>query len=126
MTSSESKRVVQRSAGLHVALISIHGLIRGHELELGRDTDTGGQTLYVVELARALAERSDIAQVDLLTRRVVDLRVGDDYAQPIEDLAGKARIVRIDCGPEEYLRKEELWDHLDTFVDNAMAFYADE
>jgi len=126
MTSSESKRVGQRSGGLHVALISIHGLIRGHELELGRDTDTGGQTLYVVELARALAERSDIAQVDLLTRRVADLSVGDDYAQPIEDLAGKARIVRIDCGPEEYLRKEELWDHLDTFVDNAMAFYADE
>ena len=117
---------MQRSAGLHVALISIHGLIRGHELELGRDTDTGGQTLYVVELARALAERSDIAQVDLLTRRVVDSSVGDDYAQPIEDLAGKARIVRLDCGPEEYLRKEELWDHLDTFVDNAMAFYAEK
>ena len=42
------------------------------------------------------------------------------------DLAEKARIVRIDCGPEEYLRKEELWDHLDAFVDNTMAFYADE
>lgn len=41
----------------HLLLISIHGLIRGHDLELGRDADTGGQTKYVVDLARALAER---------------------------------------------------------------------
>ena len=41
--------------GLYIALISVHGLIRGSNLELGRDADTGGQTLYVVELARALA-----------------------------------------------------------------------
>jgi sucrose-phosphate synthase len=37
-------------------MISVHGLIRGRDLELGRDADTGGQTLYVVELIRALAE----------------------------------------------------------------------
>jgi uncharacterized protein YbaP (TraB family) len=43
--------------GLHILLLSVHGLIRGHDLELGRDADTGGQTLYVVELARALAEQ---------------------------------------------------------------------
>jgi len=29
---------------LSIALISIHGLIRGENLELGRDADTGGQT----------------------------------------------------------------------------------
>ena len=112
--------------GLHIALISIHGLIRGEELELGRDADTGGQTLYVVELARGLANRMDVARVDLLTRRIVDARVSEDYARPIEVLSDKARIVRIDCGPEEYIRKEELWDHLATFVDNLMAFYAEE
>ncbi|MFT5825272.1 MAG: sucrose-phosphate synthase, partial [Yoonia sp.] len=39
-----------------IALISLHGLIRGENLELGRDEDTGGQTRYVLELARALAE----------------------------------------------------------------------
>ena len=39
---------------LFIVLISVHGLIRGHDLELGRDADTGGQTKYVVELARAL------------------------------------------------------------------------
>ena len=40
---------------LKIALISLHGLIRGENLELGRDEDTGGQTRYVLELARALA-----------------------------------------------------------------------
>ena len=34
---------------LYILLISIHGLIRGSNLELGRDADTGGQTKYVVE-----------------------------------------------------------------------------
>ena len=112
--------------GLHLALISIHGLIRAENLELGRDADTGGQTLYVVELTRALAERSEVAQVDLLTRKVVDPDVSDDYAQPIEELGERARIVRIECGPEGYIRKEELWDQLDFFVDNALSFYREE
>jgi len=55
---------------LFILLISVHGLIRGENLELGHDADTGGQTKYVVELARALARHVDIEQVDLITRRV--------------------------------------------------------
>jgi sucrose-phosphate synthase len=103
---------------LHFLLISVHGLIRGHDLELGRDADTGGQTLYVVELARALGERDDVERVDLVTRRVVDPSVSDDYAEREEPLSDTARIVRIDAGPEAYIPKEQLWDHLDSFVDN--------
>ncbi len=103
---------------LSILLISIHGLIRGHDLELGRDSDTGGQTKYVVELAKALVRRPDVAQVDLVTRRVVDPRVSQDYANPCEVLAENARIIRIDAGPEEYLPKECLWPHLDAFADN--------
>lgn len=104
--------------GLYLVLISIHGLIRGHDLELGRDADTGGQTKYVVDLARALGEHPEVDQVDLVTRRIVDPKVSDDYAAPIEPLSDHARIVRIDAGPEEYLAKEQLWDHLDSFTDN--------
>jgi sucrose-phosphate synthase len=104
----------------------VHGLIRGSDLELGRDADTGGQTLYVVELARSLATRPDVRRVDLLTRRVVDVGVGNDYAERVEFLSEGARIVRIDCGPEEYLPKEALWDHLDSFIDNVVAYYAEE
>ncbi len=107
---------------MYICLISIHGLIRGHDLELGRDADTGGQTKYVVDLARALAERDDVKRVDLVTRRVVDSHVSDDYAQPLEALSEKARIVRIDAGPDGYLMKETLWDHLDSFMDNLLGW----
>jgi sucrose-phosphate synthase len=102
----------------YLVLVSIHGLIRGHDLELGRDADTGGQTKYVVDLARALAEHNDIEQVDLITRRVVDANVSEDYAAPVEALSDKARIIRIDAGPEEYIPKEQLWEYLDIFMDN--------
>ncbi len=102
----------------NLVLISIHGLIRSHDLELGRDADTGGQTKYVIDLARTLAEREDVAQVNLITRRVLDPGLSADYAEPVEALSDKARIVRIEAGPDEYIPKEQLWDHLDSFMDN--------
>jgi len=105
---------------LYVALISVHGLIRGQSLELGRDADTGGQTRYVVELARALAEHPDIARVDLLTRRVLDSGLSADYARREEPLSEKVRIVRLDCGDDTYIPKEQLWGCLDVFADNAL------
>jgi sucrose-phosphate synthase len=107
---------------MYLLLISIHGLMRGHDLELGRDADTGGQTKYVVDLARALAERADVTQVDLVTRRVIDPNISADYAEPIEPLTAKARIIRIEAGPAEYLPKEALWDHLDSFMDNLVSW----
>jgi sucrose-phosphate synthase len=107
---------------LHLVLLSIHGLIRGHDLELGRDDDTGGQTRYVVELARTLGERDDVARVDLLTRRVMDSSVSSDYARRHERLSDKVSIVRVDCGEDAYIPKEQLWDCLDTFADNALNY----
>jgi sucrose-phosphate synthase len=109
--------MTSRHDNLYILQISIHGLIRGRDLELGRDADTGGQIKYVVELARALGERPEVGRVDLLTRRVDDPRVDDGYARPEESLSDRARIVRLDCGGGEYLPKEALWDHLDEFVD---------
>ncbi len=107
---------------LYIVLISVHGLIRGHDLELGRDADTGGQTKYVVELARTLGERVDVEKVVLLTRRVVDSQVSVDYAKWSEPLSEKACIVRIACGEEKYLRKELLWDSLENFSDNVLLY----
>ncbi len=106
----------------YLLLISVHGLIRGHDLELGRDADTGGQTKYVVDLAKALAEQDEVEQVDLVTRRVVDPSLSEDYAAPIEIVSDNVRIVRIDAGPEEYIAKEQLWDHLDSFLDNLVSW----
>lgn len=107
----------------YIALLSIHGLIRAHELELGRDVDTGGQIKYVVELARTLGEYSEVGRVDLLTRRIISTEVSDTYAQPFEVLNTKAQIVRLDGGPNGYIAKEQLWDYLDSFADNAIAYF---
>ena len=119
MKKTQSK--ARAGEGLYLVLVSVHGLIRGTQLELGRDADTGGQTLYVVELARALGRHPEVGRVDLLTRRVEDSKVSDDYAAPEEDLGDGVRIVRLECGPRRYLRKEKLWPHLDCFADNALA-----
>ncbi|MEJ2059701.1 MAG: HAD-IIB family hydrolase [Gammaproteobacteria bacterium] len=109
--------------GLYIVLISVHGLIRGREPELGRDADTGGQVTYVVELARALAALPDVWRVDLLTRQIFDAKVGTDYAQPVEAISENANIVRIPFGPRRYLRKETLWPYLDCFVDNTLKHF---
>jgi sucrose-phosphate synthase len=108
--------------GLYLLLISVHGLIRGHDLELGRDADTGGQTKYVVELARALGEQPGVSRVDLATRRIVDNLVSSDYSRHIEALSDKANIVRIDCADQRYIPKEQLWDYLDNFSDNLLDY----
>ncbi len=109
--------------GLYIALLSIHGLIRAEEPELGRDPDTGGQTTYLLEMARFLARHPKVAQVDLFTRLVIDEGVSDDYAVPIEPLgADGARIVRIQCGPNRYIKKEMLWPYLDEFADRTVSF----
>ncbi|MEO5342635.1 MAG: HAD-IIB family hydrolase [Gammaproteobacteria bacterium SHHR-1] len=105
---------------LYICLISVHGLIRGHDLELGRDADTGGQTKYVVELARTLAENPQVDQVDLLTRLVEDDLISPDYALPVEEVQPGFRIIRIAAGPPGYIYKEHLWDHLDSFIDNSL------
>jgi len=115
--------VVERETDLYLVLLSVHGLIRGTEPELGRDADTGGQVTYVLELTRALARHPRVRQVDLVTRQIFDDRVGPDYAQEIEDLGVPgARLVRIPCGPKRYLRKELLWPHLDELVDRVVRF----
>lgn len=106
--------------GLYILLVSVHGLIRGHNLELGRDADTGGQTKYVLELAEALSRIPQVDRVDLVTRLVIDPKVSEDYAKPIEVLNDKLQIVRLPCGPRRYLRKEVLWPHLDGFADELM------
>ena len=103
---------------MYICMLSLHGLIRSRDLELGRDPDTGGQTKYVVDLCRALSRHPDVTGVDLVTRLIRDPAVGPDYAAPAEPLGDSARIVRIACGPDEYIPKEQLWDHLDSFTDN--------
>ena len=105
---------------LYIVLISVHGLMRARDPELGRDADTGGQIKYVLEFAEALIAHRDVERVDILTRLVVDQKVDDDYARPCEEVVPGLRIVRLPCGPRRYLRKEVLWPHLESFSDQAL------
>ncbi|KAG1363434.1 sucrose-phosphate synthase [Cocos nucifera] len=121
---------------LYIVLISLHGLVRGENMELGRDSDTGGQVKYVVELARALSMMPGVYRVDLFTRQITSPDVDWSYGEPTEMLSSGpyyadgndvgesagAYIIRIPCGPrDKYLRKELLWPHLQEFVDGALA-----
>ncbi len=109
--------------GLYIALISVHGLIRGTNPELGRDADTGGQVQYVLDLARALSERPDVDRVELMTRQILSTNVGTQYGEPIEQIADKAWIVRLPCGPNRYLHKETLWPYMPQFTDEALQHF---
>jgi sucrose-phosphate synthase len=81
--------------GLSLLHLHLHGLFRGHDLELGRDADTGGQTTYVLELIRSLAARPEVDQVEVITRLIDDKRLSADYAVPLEPLGDGAAIVRL-------------------------------
>lgn len=111
---------------LYILHIQTHGLLRGQNLELGRDADTGGQTKYVLELAQAQAKSPQVQQVDIITRQITDPRVSVDYSQAIEPFAPKGRIVRLPFGPKRYLRKELLWPHLYTFADAILQYLAQQ
>ena len=103
--------------GLRLLHLSLHGLIRSKDLELGRDSDTGGQTLYVLELVKGLAARPEVDKVQLFTRLIVDRKVSSDYSNPLEKISNGAEIVRLPFGPKRYIRKELLWPYLDDLAD---------
>ncbi|KAJ6673986.1 SUCROSE-PHOSPHATE SYNTHASE 2-RELATED [Salix viminalis] len=124
-----------REKKLYIVLISLHGLIRGENMELGRDSDTGGQVKYVVELARALGTMPGVYRVDLLTRQVSAPDVDWSYGEPTEMLnlissenstgelgeSSGSYIIRIPFGPKDkYIRKELLWPYIPEFVDGAL------
>ncbi|GMQ07233.1 hypothetical protein CsSME_00051514 [Camellia sinensis var. sinensis] len=125
----------QKGKKIYIVLISLHGLIRGENMELGRDSDTGGQVKYVVELARALGSMPGVYRVDLLTRQVSSPEVDWSYGEPTEMLPPRysdglmnemgessgSYIIRIPFGPrEKYIPKESLWPHIPEFVDGAL------
>ncbi len=116
-------KMIRRKKGLYLVHLSIHGLVRGFDMELGRDADTGGQVKYVVELVRGLGKHPEVARVDLITRKVLDPKVDESYGKTIEKLGDKANIVRMEFGPKRYLRKEVLWPYLDELTDRALQYF---
>jgi len=94
-------------------MLSVHGYFDPVPV-LGA-TDTGGQVTYVIELSKCLAELGP--KVDIFTRRFGDR----SEVEPVND---DVRVVRLPAGGNEFIRKEDLFSHLDELTDN-MAGYID-
>jgi mannosylfructose-phosphate synthase len=88
-----------------ILMLSLHGYFAA-EPELGLP-DTGGQVVFVLELAKQFVELG--YAVDIVTRRFEDQPEFDDMGQYL-------RVWRIPFGGSEFIRKEDMHDHIDEFV----------
>jgi D-inositol-3-phosphate glycosyltransferase len=95
---------------LRVAILSVH---TSPLAALGQ-RETGGMNVYTRELARELGQRG--VAIDIFTRRssTAEPRV----SEPFTDV----RVIQIDCGPEGYLEKEQIFPHLREFAAGVEAF----
>jgi len=90
-----------------ILMMSLHGYVSAVP-ELGKP-DTGGQVVYVLELAKQFSEMG--YKVDLVTRQFEDQPEFDEVNQNF-------RVWRIPFGGNDFIRKEDMHDHLDEFVSN--------
>jgi mannosylfructose-phosphate synthase len=98
-----------RFSSKRVLMISTHGYVAAKP-PLGR-ADTGGQTVYVLEVARALGRRG--IAVDVFTRRFDD--------QPADErVAENVVIRRFPCGGNDFIPKERLHRHLSEWSNHAL------
>lgn len=92
-------------------MVSTHGYVAA-EPPLGA-ADTGGQVVYVLELAKKLAQLG--FEVDIWTRRFED--------QPAMDaVIDHVRVLRVPCGGRNFLGKEHLVHHLGEWAEHALRF----
>lgn len=98
----------------HIAMLSTHGYFDPKPL-LG-ETDTGGQVLYVLELAKALSKKG--IKVDIFTRWF------DKNRRQIDPVPGfpDVRVIRIPAGPWEFVIKEKIYDLLPELTENLAGF----
>ncbi len=95
-------------------MLSTHGYVDPVP-QLGR-TDTGGQVVYVLELAKALSRRR--TPVDIYTRWFDRSR---PQIEPIPDCPD-GRVIRIAAGPWQFIAKEEIYDILPELAKNMTNF----
>lgn len=109
---------------MHVIFFNPQGNFDAADSHLTEHPDFGGQLVYVKEVAMAMVEAGH--QVDIVTRRIIDPE-WPEFSAAIDHYDSHApglRIVRIACGDNAFLAKEQLWDHLGEFVDRTIEFYA--
>jgi sucrose-phosphate synthase len=108
---------------MRIAFLNPQGNFDAKDSYWTEHPDFGGQLVYVKEVAMAMAAHGH--QVDILTRQIIDPD-WPEFAAPLEGYPGATgvRIVRLPCGPQRFLPKEELWPFLGReWVPNILAFY---
>src|ERR671917_456724 len=111
---------------MHVAFINPQGNFDPEDSYWTAHPDFGGQLVYVKELALAMGNLGH--RVDIVTRRIIDPS-WPEFGAPTDAYpdAPNVRILRVPCGPDRFLPKEELWPHLGTeFVPNLLSLYRRE
>jgi sucrose-phosphate synthase len=107
---------------MHISFLNPQGNFDPPDSHLTRHPDFGGQLVYVKELAIQLGRLGH--QVDLCARRIVDPEWPEfsspEDAYPCEP---NVRILRFDCGPPEFIAKEDLWPYLPEWVDRIAEYY---
>jgi len=98
-----------------IMMISTHGYVSAHP-EFGKP-DTGGQVVYVLELAKCLGRLG--YYVDIYTRQFED-------QPPGEEVDDKVQVLRIPCGGQDFIPKETLCEHIPEWVENAQRFIRNE
>jgi len=92
-----------------IAMISTHGYVAANP-PLGA-ADTGGQVVYVLELAKKIAQLG--YEVDIWTRRFED--------QPEADfVSDRVRVIRVPCGGDKFISKEYLHESLPEWCVHAL------
>lgn len=87
--------------------IALGGCLKAPPIALGLTEDTGGHLTYLWGAAEALARRSDVTGVELVTRLFRDDNLGAVYARPHETVAPGIVITRVETGDDRYLSKED-------------------
>ncbi|MBL9194672.1 MAG: glycosyltransferase, partial [Opitutaceae bacterium] len=107
--------VLPESALPRIGMVSTHGYVAS-DPPLGK-ADTGGQVVYVLELAKKLAQLG--FEVDIWTRRFED--------QPEIDVVNeRVRVIRAACGGPNFIDKEYLVRHLPEWAERVLRFIKKE
>ncbi len=109
---------------LTIGLLNPQGHVRWKNLQIAAHPDTGGQIVYIIELAKALEQQG--CRMDIFTRYFKDPK-WPGYTKEIENYSENLRIIRIKCGSrDKFINKEDLWSVLYEFSMGVKAFYEKE
>ena len=111
---------------MHIIFLNPQGNFDRNDTGWTEHPDFGGQLVYVKEVAVAMGQQGH--KVDIIARQILSDTRWTGFSEQFDSYTGEpnVRIIRIPCGPEHFVPKEELWPHLSEWVDNIIAFYKKE